>query len=52
MAARHGGVLGEAAGLRTTLAVGAVTALAAATWLLLTPVRTFRELAPSTERRP
>lgn len=39
-----GGGLGEAIGLSTTLAVGAVGVLLASLWLLLSPIRSLREL--------
>jgi hypothetical protein len=39
-----GGILGEYLGLRLTLLVGALGILFMSLWLLLSPVRTLREL--------
>ncbi len=44
-----GGALGEAIGLRSTLYVGAVCGLFAVLWLLVSPIRTLRDLPPAAE---
>jgi len=43
-----GGTLGETIGLRSTLAVAACGVLLSSLWLVFSPVRTLRRVAPST----
>jgi predicted MFS family arabinose efflux permease len=53
LGALTGGILGEYVGLRLTMVVGALGILLASLWLLLSPVRTLRELpAPVPEPAP
>jgi len=43
-----GGILGQTVGLRGTLVLGSCMAFVAAMWLVASPVRTMREVAPAT----
>lgn len=47
-----GGVLGQTVGLRATLAIGALAMLPGCLWVLLSPVRTLRELLAPAANAP